>query len=67
MDPISSAIIAAVSAGATSGATNVAKKSIVDAYQGIKKVIQSKFGTENKVFKAITETGYALDASPPYM
>lgn len=55
MDPISTAIIAAVAAGAVSDATDVAKKGIVDAYKAIKKVIQSKFGAENKVTKAITE------------
>lgn len=55
MDPISTTIIAAVAAGATSGATDVAKKGIVDAYQAIKKVIQSKFGAENTVSRAITD------------
>ena len=54
MDPISTTIIAAVAAGAASGTKDIAKKGIVDAYQAIKKIIQSKFGVENKVSSAIT-------------
>lgn len=55
MEPISTAIIAAIAAGAASGTGDIARKSIVDAYQAIKKMIQSKFGKENMVSQAITE------------
>lgn len=56
MDPITTAIIAAVAAGIT----DIGKKAVGDAYQGLKTLIKSKFGQENKISKAITE----LEASP---
>ena len=51
MDPITIAIITAVSAGVTSGA---AKEATIDAYKAIKNAIKSKFGSDSKVSKAIT-------------
>ena len=46
MDPVSvsGAIIAAVSAGAAAGATDMAKKAIADSYEGLKALIKKKFG-----------------------
>jgi hypothetical protein len=54
MDPITTAIIAAVSAGAAAGTTEVGKKAILDAYNGLKNLIQRKVGTDSEVVKAIT-------------
>lgn len=54
MDPITTAIVAAVSAGVTSGMTAVGKEAILDAYKGIKNAIKSKFGKDNSISKTIT-------------
>jgi hypothetical protein len=51
MDPITTAIVAAVSAGIT----DIGKKAFGDAYQGLKSLIKSKFGPDNKVSTAIAE------------
>ena len=46
MDPVSVAIISALSAGATGAATDVAKKAIVDGYEGLKALLN--FGARQK-------------------
>jgi hypothetical protein len=53
MDPIMTAIVAALSAGAASGATDVAKKAIADGYAGLKSLISKKFGGGSGVTNAI--------------
>ena len=60
MDPITTAIVAAVSAGITSGMTAVGKEAILDAYKGIKNAIKSRFGKDNNISKTITD----LEADP---
>ena len=55
MDPITTAIIAGVTASVTGDITAVGKKAIVDAYESIKKAVKSKFGKDSKLSKAITE------------
>jgi len=50
MDPVTTAIVAAV----TAGVTDIGKKAFGDAYQGLKSLIKSKFGQDNKLSKAIT-------------
>ena len=60
MDPISTAIIAAGSAGITSGMTAIGKEAILDAYKGIKNAIKSRFGKDNNISKTITD----LEANP---
>jgi hypothetical protein len=59
MEPIA-AIIAALSAGAASGATDVTKKAITDAYNGLKALIKRKFGDNKRVSDAID----SLQANP---
>jgi len=54
MDPITTAIVAAMYAGAAAGTTEIGKKAIVDAYNGLKNLIQRKVGTGSEVAKAIT-------------
>ena len=51
MDPITAALIAAVSAGVTA----VGKQAVVDAYNVLKRIIASKFGKDSQVYKAIAE------------
>ena len=53
MDPITGAIIAAVTAGVASGATEVGKKVIVDAYTTLKIAIEKKFGQDSKIAEAV--------------
>jgi hypothetical protein len=53
MDPISTAIIAAIAAGATTAATDVAKSAIVDSYGALKSLIQKKLGPNSEVVDAI--------------
>jgi hypothetical protein len=58
MDPVTTAIVAALSAGAATGISNTAKKSITDAYEGVKRIITKRFGSETA--KAIDN----LEAEP---
>src|ERR1700758_4217182 len=60
VDPISAAIIAALAAGAASGATEVAKGALVDGYNGIKNLIKRKWGGDSDVSKAVEQ----LQAKP---
>lgn len=53
MDPVTTAIIAALSAGVTTSTSEVGKKVIVDAYEALKTVIKQKFGIESDVVKAM--------------
>lgn len=61
MDPITAtALVAAVTAGITSGATDLSKKVLVDAYEGLKNTLKRKFGVNSEVVRAVD----ALDADP---
>lgn len=53
MDPITTAIVAAIAAGAASGATEVGKKTIVDAYGALKAFLTKKFGADGDLVDAI--------------
>ena len=55
MDPITTAIIVAVAAGAAKSAGEVAQKGIVDAYNGLKGLITRKFGADSDVADAVTK------------
>jgi len=45
MDPVS-LTLAALSAGVAAGATDAAKSSVVDAYEGLKDLLRSAFGQD---------------------
>jgi hypothetical protein len=60
MEPITTAIIAALTAGAISGVTEAAKKAISDGYSGLKALIHKKFGSKTDVTDAIAK----LEAKP---
>src|SRR5688572_19663446 len=62
MDPITVAIVAAVTASAAAGAGQVIEKAIVDAYDGLKALIMRKLGDDNKVSPTIE----ALEAEPDF-
>ena len=53
MDPITTAVVAALSAGIASGTTEAGKSAVVDAYKGLKQMIQKKFGKDNEIVKAV--------------
>jgi hypothetical protein len=60
MDPITTAIVAALGAGAVSGATKVSEQVIAEAYAKLKDLLGKKFGSKSKVVKAVKE----LEANP---
>ncbi len=60
MDSITTAIVAALTIGATSGITDTTKTMIYDAYQGLKGLLNKKFGHESSLFKSIE----VLEAKP---
>ncbi len=53
VDPITGAIVAALAAGVASGAGEVGKKVVVDAYEGLKNAIKRKVGAESDVAEAV--------------
>jgi hypothetical protein len=53
MDPITTAIGAALLAGVVKSAGAVAEKTIVEGYNALKALIQRKFGADHSVSKAI--------------
>ncbi|MDN0084941.1 hypothetical protein QU487_19685 [Crenobacter sp. SG2305] len=53
MDPIATAIIAALAAETTAGATDVAKKAIEDSYEELKSLLKKKFGSNSEVASAV--------------
>jgi hypothetical protein len=60
MDPITTAILAAIAAGVTEGLTKVGQKSIVDGYHRLKELLSSKFGHQSAVVKSVED----LEAKP---
>lgn len=55
MDPVTIAIIAAISAGVASGGGKVAEQALVDAYEGLKGLLKKKFGEPSKVVTSVAE------------
>ena len=60
MDPITAAIVAALSAGALSGLTETSKTAITDAYARLKTLLTKKFGGESEVVHAVN----GMEAKP---
>ena len=52
MDPITAAVVAAVSAGAIGGLTEVGKTALTDAYARLKALLVRKFGNWKTVTTA---------------
>ncbi|MFM0223095.1 hypothetical protein [Paraburkholderia dipogonis] len=63
MDPVTLAIIAAVEAGASSAAGDVAKKALVDGYDGLKALLKKKFGSDSDVADAVDKLEKKPDAA----
>ena len=64
MDPITTAIVAAVIAGVTEATATVAQTAIVDAYNVLKSTLKSKFGSDSKVSEAVQEVEEEPDFEP---
>src|SRR5215831_6761666 len=60
MDPITTAIVSALSVGALSGLTETSKAAISDAYARLKTLLTKKFGGESEVVHAVD----AVEAKP---
>jgi hypothetical protein len=60
MDPISAAIIAAVTAGLAKGVGDIAQGVLVDGYQGLKNLLARRFGNRSDVVQAVE----SLEARP---
>ena len=60
MDPITTAIVAALSAGTISGLTEVSKTATTDAYNTLKALLIKKFGAKSEMAQAIDR----LEANP---
>jgi len=63
MDPITAAIVAAISAGAIGGLTEVSKTAITDAYRQLKALLTKKFGDESDVVHAVNEVEAKPDSA----
>ncbi len=55
MDPITAAVVAAISAGAIGGLTEVSKTALADAYGKLKALLVKKFGKESDVVQAVEQ------------
>ena len=55
MDLITTAIVAALSAGVLGGLTEASKTAITDAYNKLKMLLTNKFGGESEVIHAVNE------------
>ena len=55
MDPITTAIVAALSAGAISGITDTAKTAVNDGYNKLKSLLTKKHGAGSEVVQAINK------------
>jgi hypothetical protein len=60
MEPVSTAIVAALAAGALQGVGEAAANAVADGYQALKSALQRRFGSESSVVKAVEE----LEARP---
>lgn len=53
MDPITAAIVAALTVGVTSGLTDTTKKAVSDSYEALKGLLKKKFGHGSEVVKSV--------------
>ncbi len=63
MDPITTAIITALSTGALSSLTEVSKTAITDAYTQIKALLANKFGSTSDVVHAVEQVEAKPDSA----
>ncbi len=63
MDPITAALVAAVSAGAVSGLTEASKTVITDAYSKLKALLARKFGGKSDLVHAVEQVEAKPDSA----
>ena len=63
MDPITTPIVAALTAGVTGGATEIGKQGLVDAYAALKTLLSKKFGHTSEVVKSVESLESRPDSS----
>ena len=64
MDPITTAIVAALAAGVLSGTQTVAAQAVQDAYAALKAQIRAKFGDESDLADAVDKLEARPDSAP---
>ena len=55
MEPVSTAIVAAIAAGLAAGAKDAGKKVVADAYNGLKALLTRRFGGNSKLVEAVAK------------
>ncbi len=60
MDPVTTALVAALTSGAAAGLTDTAKTAITEAYQALKDLLRKKFGSESTLLQSVS----VLEAKP---
>lgn len=60
MDTLTTSIVAAITAGAATGTTDIVKKSVADGYAALKGLLRKKFGANSQVVDAMDK----LQAKP---
>jgi hypothetical protein len=63
MDPVTTAIVAALSAGALSGLTEASKTAVADAYSRLKALLGKKFGGDSDVLHAVEQVETKPDSA----
>jgi hypothetical protein len=64
MDLITTALIAGLTAGATSGASETLKKAISDGYESLKSLVKKKFDNRGEIAEAIEKLQANPQSSP---
>jgi hypothetical protein len=60
MDPVTTAIVSAISAGVVGAAPKLVEKEVVDAYKSLKGLLKRKFGADSGLVSAL----HGLEAHP---
>jgi hypothetical protein len=60
MEPVTTAILSALAAGAAAGATEAGKKLVVDGYEALKAALTARFGADSELAGAVA----ALEKHP---
>jgi len=63
MDPVTTALLAAISAGALSGLTEAGKTAVADAYGKLKALLAKKFGRKSDVVQAVEQVEAKPDSA----
>lgn len=62
MDPITTAMTAALVAAASAGVTDLGRKAVLDAYEGLKRLVKARLGHRPDVTEALAKLEEAPDS-----